>query len=361
MKATIRTRLCCRSPLTNLFQKTLMFTTLILQYLNKLVECEIGDFPSPQAFHPVKVQRLNGNGIKLFAKFCCELPMKIFALVSDFTIQASDGSNTPPPAVRTFLLTTQCFVEATKFLQGLFQRLWVLFLFTCAKGQVRVFHAEVCPNTFTCCRQTFHICIVRRDTEPIVTAVVTFYRNMLNTTVPLTVFVKRIRHTIKSPFTFLPFAEGYGNPIIFQVPPRLSRKGNGLELMPLFDFRSTTKFFEKTHISIVNTPQLLLNRLARQSVPMRVRPPLEFCKVRRHHRILRIRQSVFISLTLPLMEVFMHLPHIVKQVTKTDTIRLVTKLIFIGFHGLSSIKSLTPTKWVGRHVTLRLRLVCLPT
>ena len=43
----------------------------------------------------------------------------------------------------------------------------------------------------------------------------------------------------------------------------------------------------------------------------------------------------------------MHLPHIVKQIADTDTIRLITKLILIRFHGTSSIKPLTPEQWVG--------------
>ncbi len=55
-----------------------------------------------------------------------------------------------------------------------------------------------------------------------------------------------------------------------------------------------------------------------------------------------IRQSVLIALTLPFMEIRMHLPHIVKQIPKPNTIGLIAKLILIGFHGLSSIKSLTP-------------------
>ena len=71
---------------------------------------------------------------------------------------------------------------------------------------------------------------------------------------------------------------------------------------------------------------------------------------------LALRQSAFIPLTLPLMEILVNLPHIVKQVAKTDRIQLIAKLILIGLHGLSSLKSLTPIEWVGRHVTWRLPL-----
>ena len=53
------------------------------------------------------------------------------------------------------------------------------------------------------------------------------------------------------------------------------------------------------------------------------------------------RQSVGIPLALPLVEILMYLPHIVKQVTKTYRIRLIVYFIFIGFHGISSIRRLS--------------------
>ena len=69
MNPTITTRFRCSSPSTDLFQKTLMFAALILQYLNELVERKVRDFTSPEAFHAVKVQGFNGNRIKLLTKF----------------------------------------------------------------------------------------------------------------------------------------------------------------------------------------------------------------------------------------------------------------------------------------------------
>ena len=41
-----------------------MFETFELQYLNKLIESEIGDFTSPQAFHACQVQRFKSKCIK---------------------------------------------------------------------------------------------------------------------------------------------------------------------------------------------------------------------------------------------------------------------------------------------------------
>ena len=127
MKPTIGTRFGSRRPLTDLTQLTIMFDTLGLQYLNKLVEGEVGDFASPQAFHTVKVQGFNGDTIKGITKIRSQFPMKVFTLVANPSIEVCDLSNSTPPAVRTFFFTTQCFVEITKFRQGLLQRLRVLY------------------------------------------------------------------------------------------------------------------------------------------------------------------------------------------------------------------------------------------
>ena len=172
-----------------------MFTALIPQYLNELVERKVGDFTSPQTFHTIKVQRFKDNRIKLLTKFRGKLPVKVFALVRNLTVKTSDLSDTTPPAVRTFLFAAQCFVERPKFVQGVFQRLWVLYLFTRAKGQVCVFHAEVCPNAFTCCRQRFEIFIGCCKTKPIVSATITLYRNLANPPMPLT--RPRVRSVMK--------------------------------------------------------------------------------------------------------------------------------------------------------------------
>ena len=96
MKTTIATRFRRSSPLTHLNKLTLMLLTLILQYPNKLIEGKVGNLTPPQAFHAVKVQRFNGNRIKLLAKFAGELPVKVFTLIADFPIKACYLSNTLP-------------------------------------------------------------------------------------------------------------------------------------------------------------------------------------------------------------------------------------------------------------------------
>ena len=121
MKTAIATRFCCSRPLTGLTQLTLMFDTLILQYLNELVERKVGDFTSPQAFHAIKVQGFNGNRIKLLTKFACQLPMKVFALVADFPIEPCELFHTPPPTVRTFLFTRKFFLRPRSFFKDCFK------------------------------------------------------------------------------------------------------------------------------------------------------------------------------------------------------------------------------------------------
>ena len=340
MIPTIATRFRCRRPLTDLTQLTLMFLTLILQYLNELVERKVGDFTSPKAFHTVKVQRFNRNCIKLLTKFTCELPLKIFALVTDFPIEPCELSDTPPPAIRTFDLTRKFFVERPKFVQGVFQGLGVLFFLTRAKCQISVFHTKVCPNALTCCWQWFKIRVGCDDTEPIVSAIITFDCNTTESPVPLAVFMERIRHLIKLPLTRMriPFAESQRDTIVFQRPPRVSGKGDRFELMSRLDMRSATKFLKKSVIRQVNPFELFLNGLTWQRIPMRVGRLFQIRQVSRQGVVIRIRQSVFIPLALPLMEILVDLPHIIKQVTNPYYVRLFSKRVFIGLHGISVIR-----------------------
>ncbi len=121
--------------------------------------------------------------------------------------------------------------------------------------------------------------------------------------------------------------------------------------MTLLDFRSTPKFFEKPVVCFINTSQFLLDRLRRQRLPMRVRRPFQNFHAVTHALKTHIRQPVFIPLTLPLMEIDMHLPHIVKQIANADRIRLFPKRIFIRFHGLSQYHRFNPLSvgWQTRH------------
>ena len=323
-----------------------MFDTFELQNLNKLVEGKVRDFASPEAFHTVKVKSFGGDSIKPSAQVRCKLPVKVFALIADFPIETGELTDSTAPTVRTFDFTRKTFVACSELIQGLFQRLWVLDLLTRAKCQICVFHAEVCPNTSTCCQQHFSIYNVCGDAKPIITTSVAFECYAVDVSVPLAVFEERKWHFIKPPLARIgmPLTKCNRHAIIFQFPTRLSRKGDRLKLVFRFHMRSTPKFIEKTIVCLINTFQFPLNRLRRQRFPMRVCRLLAFRQVNAHCRSVRIRQPVLIPSTLPLMEIRMHLPHIVKQVSDTDTIQLMTKLIFIRFHGLSRITLLTPVQ-----------------
>ena len=133
METTIATRFCCRCPLSNLKEITLMFSTLILQYLNKLVKGEVRDFTSPEAFHTLKVQRLGNDRVKPFAQVGSNLVVPVLALVGDMLIQPRKVSDSTPPVIRTFDLSADSFVEGAKFFQGVFEKLWRLFLFAVLK------------------------------------------------------------------------------------------------------------------------------------------------------------------------------------------------------------------------------------
>ena len=207
MIATLATRFCCSSPLINLLKKTLMFFTLISQYLNKLVEGEVRDFTSPKSFHAVKVQRLKDDCIKTPAQVSCQLPMPITALVSYMPIQPGELTDAPPPVTRTLDLTRKFFVEVSQLCQGLFQELGRLYFLAIAKCQKCVFHTEVRTNAFTRCSQRFGIYKVSCDTKPIITAVITFKCDSSDFPVPFTVFEKGIWHAVISPFAFIIFSE----------------------------------------------------------------------------------------------------------------------------------------------------------
>ena len=60
-------------------------------------------------------------------------------------------------------------------------------------------------------------------------------------------------------------------------------------------------------------------------------------------------------------EVIPHNPYDIQVVVQVAQLFIMKKFMCRVSHGLSSLKSLTPSQWVGRHVTLRLRCECLPT
>ena len=166
-----------------------MFLTLILQYLNKLVERKIGDFASPQAFHTLKIQRLGDDGIKPFAQVGSNLVVPVLALVGDMPIQARQLPHSTPPIVRTFHLSADRFVECSEFFQGVFQKFWRVFLFAGAKGQVGL-HPEVYSYALTCSRTGFGCRCVCNNIEPIGANAIPKDLDIAHFTLPLAVLVE---------------------------------------------------------------------------------------------------------------------------------------------------------------------------
>ena len=142
-------------PLSDLTKVSLMFETFELQYLNKLTKCQVRYFTSPKAFHSSQVQRFKSECIKASTQVSGEFPMPILTLPSDFPIESCELPDSTPPVSRTFFLTRKVLVKCAELFQGLLQELRGLYLLTCAKRQVSVFHTEVCPHTFTRSGQGF--------------------------------------------------------------------------------------------------------------------------------------------------------------------------------------------------------------
>ena len=143
-----------------------MFETLISQYLNKLIESQIGHRTSPEAFHAIKVQGFNDDGIKPLAKIGGKFPMPIAPLICNVSIEPRKLTDSTPPVARSFHFTRKCFVEMLELSQGVFQGLGVVNLFACVQGQVGI-HTEVYPDTLTCRKIGFGCGIVGNDIEPI--------------------------------------------------------------------------------------------------------------------------------------------------------------------------------------------------
>ena len=168
-----------------------MFETLELQNLNKLPEGKVGNFPAPEAFHAVKVQRLGSDKVKPSTQVCGKFPVPIFALVGNLVIQPCELTEATPPIVRTFDFTRKTFVERSKFGQGVFQELRRLYLFARVQRQKCVLHSEICTYTFTRSRQHFFRGIIGHDIEPIGSSSVAKNLDVLHIPFPFPMLMER--------------------------------------------------------------------------------------------------------------------------------------------------------------------------
>ena len=346
-----------------------MFGTLELQYLNKLSEGKVGDFASPKPFHAFKIQRLDGDGIKPSAKVCGKFPMPIFALVSDMPIQPHELTDSTPPIVRASNLSAKCFVERSEFVQGVLQRLGVLIFLTRVERQIGV-HTEIYPYALTCSRIGFSCGVVCDDIQPIGANRIAKDLDIANNAFPITVMVER-----KPTFVELQGLRGF--------IPRLERKSDTsilkfvarLELRRTiaifaFELRQPAKSIKKALIGGVKADNHSVKGIARYPRPMSLRVLEQLRQMRLQPIPTRIFTIDTVIPFLKFQKVIMDITQVVEHVAKTHILWMFAYLIFIRsafvfflslFHGFSRITLLTPFKWVGRHITLRLCLNCLPT
>ena len=128
-----------------------MFDTFILQYLDKLIKREVGDFTSPQAFHSVYVQRFKSKRIKAPTEVGGEFPMPVKTLPADFPIQYRQLTHCTPPVIRTLFLTRKAFIQHAELFQGLLKKLWTLYLFACGKFKYASFIPNCATGTICLC------------------------------------------------------------------------------------------------------------------------------------------------------------------------------------------------------------------
>ena len=357
-----------------------MFQTLELQYLNKLVKGEVRDFPSPKPFHAFKVECLGGDTVKPSAKVSGKFPMPISALVGDFDIQPCEFSDGTPPVVRTFDFARKAFVEFSELFQRRFQGLWVLYFLTGIQRQICL-HAKVRPYIFTCSGQNRFAGVVSDDIKPIRSNRVAKDLDIADVPMPIAMVVIQniamLEHKLL--FYFVPFFEGEANcPLwnfrdfpfgyIFKnlvaclelrrtIPP-LAFELWGTDTSTPFSVGNPSK---EPLVGSVNTDNHLVKGISWYPRPV-------FMSALEQLRQMRLQpippgilaKHAIVSL-LQCQKVVMDIAKVIKQVAQAFDLRVVAYLIFVGSHGFTSYQSLTPFKWVGRHVTLRLRLNCLPT
>ena len=335
-----------------------MFETFELQNLNKLVKGEVRDFPSPQAFHTVKIQRLGGEGIKPFAQVCSTLVMPVFALVADVPIEPCEFTDTSPPIARTFLFPTQCLTQCSQFVQGVFQELWRVYLLTCAERQIGI-QAEVYPYALTCSRIGVGRGIVSYNIHPKCANCVAKDLEIADISIPFTVLVKRKPTFLKLKGVrgFVPrFERESDTPFFYEI--RRLELGRTVSVFA-FELRQSAKSVKKAIIGDVDTDNHFIKRVAGYPRPMLV------CTLKQLRQVgLKAEASSILTINTVIslfqcQEVVVDIAKIVKHIAQAHVFRMFAYLIFIRSasaflfsislfcHWISRITSLTPNQWVA--------------
>ena len=314
-----------------------MFETFELQYLNKLIESEIGDFPSPQAFHSVYVQRFKSKCLKASTQVSRKFPMPILAFPTDLPIKPCKLSHTPPPVIRTFLFSRKTLIECAELFQGLLQKLRRLYFLTCAKCQVSVFHSEVCPHTFTRSGQGFGRSIVCNDVKPVFTNSIAQDLDVSDITIPLSVLVKResFASKLQTLRLFVPLSERQGDRTFLKFVTRLKLR----RTITSFSFElweTDRRVFESTFISKVNTDNHSIKGITRYPCPVLFTPFEQLRQMRLQSISTRIFTIPTIVAFLQSQEVIVNVRKFVKQIAQPFVLWVITDLICIRSHGCIS-------------------------
>ena len=331
-----------------------MFDALMLQYLNKLPKGKIGDFSSPRSpFHTLKVQRLGNDGIKPFAQVGSNLVVPVLALVGDMPMQPRKVSDTPPPIVRTFYLSADSFVECAKFFQGVFQKLWRLFLFAVAKCQVG-FHTEVYSYALTCSRIRFGHGGICNHVKPIGANTITKDLDITNFTLPVAMVVKREPAFVElqAMLTVVPRFEREANTPLFKEIRRLKlRRTIAISTLELW---KSTESIKETVISDVDTDNHFVKRVAGYPRPMVLGAFEQLRQVRLQAETPRIFPVSTVISLFQLQKVVMDIRKVVKHIPETHILGMFAQLelvcaailfLFSVPHGVSRITRLSPIQW----------------
>ena len=361
MIPTIATRFRCGSPLTDLKELTIMFETLELQYLHKLIEGEVRDFSAPEAFHAIKVERLGSDTVKPSAKVSGKFVVPIFALVGDFTVKSGEVSDSTPLVVRAFDFARKAFVESAKFAQRLFQRLRVLDFLTGVQRQIGI-HAEVCTYTFTCSGQDFFRCVICNNGQPIGSNTVAKDLNIANVPLPIAVVVIQDIATLKHKLLFdgIPFLEGQANrafrdfgrkPFVFaffknlvsclelrRTPPSLAFELRGTHAPTATTFFNPIK---ETLVADMDTDDHLVKRITRYPRPMLMGALKQLRQMRLQTETSRIQTIAAVIPFFQSKEVVMHIVKVIEHIPQAFVLRMLAYLIFVGSHGFSRLTLLT--------------------
>ncbi len=258
MVAAIRTRFRCRCPPPDLAKILFVLLALECKDRNELRERQIRNLSPPETLHASNVQRLGGYQVKSFAKVMSQLPMPIFSLPGNLTIQACKAPDNSMPVTRTFDFATQRLVEVAEFGQGLFQKLRRCDFLTVTQGQIRlIFDPEINPNFLTCRLHRFGLSEIGRQNQPVGTTVIALDRDLSDSPFPWTMFVKGIPNIVQTPFAslFVKIAECDPDTIRISfrdIPPSNSRIRERFKLVFALNMRTTAFLFEKSIVCLID-------------------------------------------------------------------------------------------------------------